>query len=96
MLLPQVAVDSRIDTNALQDTVVPWEMLQMTTLSIFYDDTVSDRISGTSRLLTDIFTSIAYDSFHALADPGLIEVGSLTAWSAAIGLRNRIEHDFTA
>lgn len=31
----------------------------MTTLSIFYDDTVSDRISGTSRLLTDIFTSIA-------------------------------------
>lgn len=36
----------------------------------------------------------AYDSFHTLADHGLIEVGSLTAWNAAIGLRNRIVHDY--
>lgn len=36
----------------------------------------------------------AYDSFHALADLGLIETASLSAWNAAIGLRNRIVHDY--
>ncbi|WP_298435674.1 DUF86 domain-containing protein [Geobacter sp.] len=36
----------------------------------------------------------AYDSFHALADLGLIEISSLSAWNAAIGLCNRIVHDY--
>lgn len=36
----------------------------------------------------------AYDSFHALADLGVIKVSSLAAWNATIGLRNRLVHDY--
>lgn len=36
----------------------------------------------------------AYDSFHFLADISVIAPGSLVAWNAAIGLRNRIVHDY--
>jgi len=36
----------------------------------------------------------AYDSFLGLAELGAITAGNLTAWNAAIGLRNRIVHDY--
>lgn len=36
----------------------------------------------------------AYDSFHGLAELGAVKTGDLTAWNAAIGLRNRIVHDY--
>lgn len=36
----------------------------------------------------------AYDSFLGLADLGVVKTGDLTAWNAAIGLRNRIVHDY--
>lgn len=35
-----------------------------------------------------------YDAFSALADLGLIERQSLTDWNAAVGIRNRIVHDY--
>lgn len=35
-----------------------------------------------------------YDAFNALADLGLVERQSLTDWNAAVGLRNRILHDY--
>ncbi len=36
----------------------------------------------------------AYDSFLGLAELGVVKTGDLTAWNAAIGLRNRIVHDY--
>jgi uncharacterized protein YutE (UPF0331/DUF86 family) len=36
----------------------------------------------------------AYDSFLGLADLGIVKTGDLTLWNAAIGLRNRIVHDY--
>jgi len=36
----------------------------------------------------------AYDSFISLSDLGLIQESDLPAWNAAIGLRNRIVHDY--
>jgi uncharacterized protein YutE (UPF0331/DUF86 family) len=36
----------------------------------------------------------AYDSFIGLADLGIVQADSLTAWNSAIGLRNRIVHDY--
>lgn len=35
-----------------------------------------------------------YDAFSALADCGLLEQQDLPAWNAAVGLRNRIVHDY--
>lgn len=52
------------------------------------------RQSSFSRQQESRFRSRHIDSFHALADLGLIEAGSLAAWNAAIGLRNRIVHDY--
>ena len=36
----------------------------------------------------------AYDSFLGMAEIGVIKTSELTAWNAAIGLRNRIVHDY--
>ena len=36
----------------------------------------------------------AYDSLLGLADLGVVKTGDLTLWNAAIGLRNRIVHDY--
>ncbi len=36
----------------------------------------------------------AYESFLGLAERGTIRDNDLTAWNAAIGLRNRIVHDY--
>ena len=36
----------------------------------------------------------AYDGFLGLAELGVIKASGLTAWNAAIGLRNRIVHDY--
>ena len=36
----------------------------------------------------------AYDSFIGLTELGLVKTSDLTAWNAAIGLRNRIVHDY--
>ena len=36
----------------------------------------------------------AYDCLLGLSELGIIETGDLTAWNAAIGLRNRIVHDY--
>ena len=36
----------------------------------------------------------AYDSFLGLAELGIVKTSDLTAWNAAIGLRNRIVHDY--
>ena len=36
----------------------------------------------------------AYDCFLGLAELGAINTNDLTAWNAAIGLRNRIVHDY--
>lgn len=36
----------------------------------------------------------AYDSFLGLAELGVIKTNDLHAWNAAIGLRNRIVHDY--
>jgi uncharacterized protein YutE (UPF0331/DUF86 family) len=36
----------------------------------------------------------AYDSFTCLAELGFVESSNLPAWNAAIGLRNRIVHDY--
>lgn len=36
----------------------------------------------------------AYDSFRSLAELELIKVDDLNSWNAAIGLRNRIVHDY--
>lgn len=36
----------------------------------------------------------AYDSFISLSDIGLVKEYNLPAWNAAIGLRNRIVHDY--
>ena len=36
----------------------------------------------------------AYESFLGLADLGIVKTGDLTLWNAAIGLRNRIVHDY--
>ena len=36
----------------------------------------------------------AYDSFLGLTELGIIKTNDLTAWNAAIGLRNRIVHDY--
>lgn len=36
----------------------------------------------------------AYDSFIGLANLGIIDENDLPAWNAAIGLRNRIVHDY--
>lgn len=35
-----------------------------------------------------------YDAFSALVDLGLIEHQALADWNAAVGLRNRIVHDY--
>jgi uncharacterized protein YutE (UPF0331/DUF86 family) len=35
-----------------------------------------------------------YDAFKALANSGQVQVADLPAWNAAIGLRNRIVHDY--
>jgi len=36
----------------------------------------------------------AYDSFMMLSDMGIVSSSNLDAWNAAIGLRNRIVHDY--
>lgn len=36
----------------------------------------------------------AYDAFELLAQCGLIPAADLSAWQKAIGLRNRIVHDY--
>jgi uncharacterized protein YutE (UPF0331/DUF86 family) len=36
----------------------------------------------------------AYDSFNSLAEFGLVKTADLQSWNAAIGLRNRIVHDY--
>lgn len=36
----------------------------------------------------------AYDSFVGISELGIINTGNLTSWYAAIGLRNRIVHDY--
>ncbi len=36
----------------------------------------------------------AYDSFLGLAELGVVKNGDLILWNAAIGLRNRIVHDY--
>lgn len=36
----------------------------------------------------------AYDGFLGLADLGIVKKSDLIAWNAAIGLRNRIVHDY--
>ncbi len=36
----------------------------------------------------------AYDSFSGLADIDIVEAETLKHWNAAIGLRNRIVHDY--
>lgn len=35
-----------------------------------------------------------YDAFSALADSGLLDRSELIAWNSAVGLRNRIVHDY--
>lgn len=36
----------------------------------------------------------AYDSFLCLSELGFVKPGDLSVWNAAIGLRNRIVHDY--
>ncbi|WP_306534955.1 DUF86 domain-containing protein [Geobacter sp.] len=36
----------------------------------------------------------AYDSFHGLAELGMVKISDLTAWNAIICLRNRIVHAY--
>jgi uncharacterized protein YutE (UPF0331/DUF86 family) len=36
----------------------------------------------------------AYDSFLGMAEFGIVKTSDLTSWNAAIGLRNRIVHDY--
>lgn len=36
----------------------------------------------------------AYDSFLGLTERGIVKTGDQTFWNAAIGLRNRIIHDY--
>lgn len=36
----------------------------------------------------------AYDSFLGLTEFGIVKASDLSAWNAAIGLRNRIVHDY--
>lgn len=36
----------------------------------------------------------AYDSFIGLEELGVVKASTLTGWNAAIGLRNRIVHDY--
>jgi len=36
----------------------------------------------------------AYDSFIAISELGIVKTNDLTLWNAAIGLRNRIVHDY--
>ena len=36
----------------------------------------------------------AYDGFLGLTEMGVVSAGDLTDWNAAIGLRNRIVHDY--
>ncbi len=36
----------------------------------------------------------AYDSFICLAELGIVKSSDLSVWNAAIGLRNRIVHDY--
>ncbi len=36
----------------------------------------------------------AYDSFLGLAESGIVNTHNLNVWNAAIGLRNRIVHDY--
>jgi uncharacterized protein YutE (UPF0331/DUF86 family) len=36
----------------------------------------------------------AYDSFLGISELGIVAINSLTSWNAAIGLRNRIVHDY--
>ena len=36
----------------------------------------------------------AYDSFAALSLAGVIDAAALAQWNAAVGLRNRIVHDY--
>ena len=36
----------------------------------------------------------AYDSFHGLSGLGVVKTDTLTDWNAAIGLHNRIVHDY--
>lgn len=36
----------------------------------------------------------AYDSFIGLEELGIVKISTLTDWNAAIGLRNRIVHDY--
>jgi len=36
----------------------------------------------------------AYDSFHGILELGIIKPCALNSWNAAIGLRNRIVHDY--
>jgi uncharacterized protein YutE (UPF0331/DUF86 family) len=36
----------------------------------------------------------AYDSFFGISELGIVTNNNLTSWNAAIGLRNRIVHDY--
>lgn len=58
---------------------------------------VENAIGKAKQLLKvhgEIVPVSAYDSFSALALRGIVPEKDLSAWNAAIGLRNRIVHDY--
>lgn len=58
---------------------------------------VENAIGKAKQLLKvrgDVVPVSAYDSFSALALRGIVAETDLPAWNAAIGLRNRIVHDY--
>jgi uncharacterized protein YutE (UPF0331/DUF86 family) len=58
---------------------------------------VENAIGKAKQLLKEAGKQVplsAYDSFLGLVELGNVKTGDLTAWNAAIGLRNRIVHDY--
>jgi uncharacterized protein YutE (UPF0331/DUF86 family) len=58
---------------------------------------VENAVGKAKQLLKSVGKQVpmsAYDSFIGLQELGVVKTGSLTDWNAAIGLRNRIAHDY--
>jgi uncharacterized protein YutE (UPF0331/DUF86 family) len=58
---------------------------------------VENAIGKAKQLLKSVGKQVplsAYDSFIGLQELGIVKTSSLTDWNAAIGLRNRIVHDY--
>jgi uncharacterized protein YutE (UPF0331/DUF86 family) len=58
---------------------------------------VENAVGKAKQLLKSVGKQVplsAYDSFIGLQELGVVKTGSLTDWNAAIGLRNRIVHDY--